>query len=62
MIVQLTPETYFDAIRTDGPLHVVMHYGETCGPCKATMPHYEVVVNHFTQHNVTNVQFYKFHQ
>ena len=62
MIVQLTPETYFDAIRTDGPLHVVMHYGETCGPCKATMPHYEVVVNHFTQHNVTNVKFYKFHQ
>mgnify|MGYP003348427525 FL=1 len=62
MIVQLTPETYFDNVRTHGPLHVVMHYGETCGPCKLTIPHFSLVEQHFNVHGVKNVKFYWFHQ
>jgi len=62
MIVQLTPETYFDNVHKEGPLHVVMHYGETCGPCKMTIPHFSLVEQHFETHKVTNVKFYWFHQ
>lgn len=61
MIVDLTPENFFEYVTKEGPLHVVMHYGVNCGPCKMTMPHYEVVNAHFLEHNVTNVKFYKFH-
>lgn len=61
MIVELTPETYFEYVKKEGPLHVVMHYGANCGPCKNTMPHYENVGSHFIEHNVTNVKFYRFH-
>ncbi len=62
MIIELTPETYLDSVYREGPLHVVMHYGETCGPCKITLPHYEIVEAHFLEHKVTNVKFYRFHQ
>lgn len=62
MIVDLTPETFFESINKEGPLHVVMHYGATCGPCKATMPWYEVLEKHFQEYNIRNVKFYKFHQ
>ncbi len=61
MIIELTPETYFENVKREGPLHVVMHYGANCGPCKSTVPHYEVVDAHFIEYNVTNVKFYKFH-
>jgi thiol-disulfide isomerase/thioredoxin len=62
MIVDLTPDTYFDTVKIEGPLHVVMHYGETCGPCNLTKPYYQAVVDHFVDHKVTNVKFYRFHQ
>lgn len=62
MIIDLTPETFFQYINREGPLHVVMHYGATCGPCKNTMPHYEVLASHFEEHNFSNVKFYRFHQ
>lgn len=62
MIIQLTPETFFEHINKEGPLHIIMHYGETCGPCKATMPHFEILERHFDEHKITNVKFYKFHQ
>lgn len=62
MILELTPETYFENISVEGPLHVVMHYGATCGPCKRTIPIYDAVETHFVQHKVTNVKFYWFHQ
>jgi hypothetical protein len=62
MIVELTPETYFEHVKQEGPLHVVMHYGATCGPCKRTMPTYSSVEEHFLEYNVTNVKFYRFHQ
>ena len=61
MIMELTPETYFEHVKKEGPLHVVMHYGATCGPCKSTIPHYAMVEEHFRAHNVTNVKFYWFH-
>lgn len=62
MIIELTPDTYFENVKKEGPLHVVMHYGATCAPCNNTMPHYEIVEAHFIEHNVTNVKFYRFHQ
>jgi thiol-disulfide isomerase/thioredoxin len=61
MIIDLTPETFFESVNKEGPLHVVMHYGETCGPCKATMPHYEILELHFREYNIRNVKFYRFH-
>ena len=61
MIIELTPENFFECVNKEGPLHVVMHYGITCGPCKVTLPHYEKVEAHFTEFKVTNVKFYKFH-
>jgi thiol-disulfide isomerase/thioredoxin len=62
MIVELTPETYFEHVKKEGPLHVVMHYGATCGPCKMTIPFYSAVAAHFVDYKVTNVKFYWFHQ
>jgi thiol-disulfide isomerase/thioredoxin len=61
MIVELTPEIFFEQINKEGPLHVVMHYGATCGPCKATMPHYILLEKHFEEYNIRNVKFYTFH-
>lgn len=62
MLIELVPDTYLNHIRHDGPLHVVMHYGATCGPCKVTMPQYEAVVAHFELYNISNIKFYRFHQ
>lgn len=64
MVIELTPETYFQTVKTDvGQMHVVMHYGETCGPCQRTMPFYEAVAQHFIEYNRGDrVKFYKFHQ
>jgi len=61
MIIELTPENYFEYVKKEGPLHVVMHYGSTCGPCNMTMPNYEMVNAHFIEYKVTNVKFYRFH-
>lgn len=61
MIIELTPDNFFDNVHKEGPLHVVMHYGVTCGPCKNTMPHYELLVQHFVEYDIKNVKFYKFH-
>ena len=62
MVIELTPENFFEHINKDGPLHIVMHYGANCGPCKKTMPIYDIIDEHFASHNITNVKFYKFHQ
>jgi len=61
-MVELTPETFFENVRKEGPLHVVMHYGVNCGPCKKTMPIYQILEKHFHEYNVRNVRFYLFHQ
>lgn len=63
MVTELTPDTFFEAVQTEGQMHVVMHYGATCGPCKNTMPVYEVVAQHFIDYGRGDrVKFYKFHQ
>ncbi len=62
MVIELTPETFFEKVNVHGPLNVVMHYGINCGPCKLTMPNFDAVAGHFEEHNITNVKFYKFHQ
>ena len=63
MVVELTPETYLNEVLRDGALHVIMHYGVTCGPCKRTMPLYEDVAQHFNAYGRGDrVKFYRFHQ
>jgi len=42
----------------DDIMRVVMFYGARCGPCKATMPNYEAVAEHYTLTN-TPILFYK---
>lgn len=44
----------------DENLNVVMFFGNTCGPCKATMPNFEEVAKFFTEKS-SRVKFYKFH-
>jgi len=61
MIIELTPETFFEYVNEEGPLHVVMHYGKSCGPCKMTIPNYETLANHFEKENFSNIKFYRFH-
>jgi thiol-disulfide isomerase/thioredoxin len=62
MIEILTPENYFTTLQNEQYLQFVMSYGETCGPCKVTMPYYEAVAAHFIEYGIINVKFYKFHQ
>jgi thiol-disulfide isomerase/thioredoxin len=38
-----------NAFLQDGVLRVVMFFGPTCGPCKATMPFYEQVADSYTK-------------
>lgn len=62
MVTEITmndmqPET---GLPSDNNMHIVMFYGETCGPCKATMPHYEVVSNFFNEKNAP-IKFYRIH-
>lgn len=38
-------------------LHIVFAYGKGCGPCAATKPKYEMVVNYFTKMNA-NIKFH----
>lgn len=53
----MQPET---GLPPDDKMHIVMFYGEGCGPCKATMPHYETVANFFTDKNAP-IKFHKIH-
>jgi thiol-disulfide isomerase/thioredoxin len=53
MAEMIEPLPYQDSI-----IRVVMFYGPTCGPCKATMPHYEAVSTLFEGMPV-DIQFFK---
>lgn len=35
----------------DDDVRILMFYGPTCGPCKATMPNYETVASFFLEKN-----------
>lgn len=62
MVTELTmhdmqPET---GLPPDNNMHVVMFYGATCGPCKASMPYYELVSNFFNERNAP-IKFHRIH-
>jgi len=62
MIVRLTPEIFWPSLQEPDRLHIVFHYGETCGPCKVTRQAYQDLVQHFYDHGIRKVLFYDFHQ
>lgn len=42
MVTEITQEQIESkSVFIDGSLCVIMFFGSTCGPCKATIPHYE---------------------
>jgi len=45
-------------VPADDAMHVLMFFGATCGPCKATMPHYESAASYFDKLNA-NIKFYR---
>lgn len=53
----MVPET---GLPPDNNMHVVMFYGQNCGPCKATMPYYEAVSKFFTEKNAP-INFHRIH-
>lgn len=60
MIQELTfLEVSTEALPQDDYMNVVMFFGEGCGPCKATMPHYEEAVAYFEAVG-TRIRFYKY--
>jgi len=59
MIIELTPEIFFEQINKEGPLHVVMHYGATCGPCKATIEYKQFIEdNNLKTNGVPTFRYY----
>jgi thiol-disulfide isomerase/thioredoxin len=51
-------EGFWESIpATSDSLHIVFAYGKGCGPCAATKPKYEMVVNYFTKMNA-NIKFH----
>jgi dUTP pyrophosphatase len=42
----------------DNSMHVIMFYGPTCGPCKATIPHYETLAQNLTAQGV-DIKFHR---
>ena len=42
----------------DTSMHIIMFYGPNCGPCKATMPHYEKIAQDYTEMGV-DVKFHR---
>jgi thiol-disulfide isomerase/thioredoxin len=42
----------------DGYMTILMFYGASCGPCKATMPNYESAAEHFTARGA-KIRFYR---
>ena len=61
MITELDTISMGDVSQLDKEeLAVVMFYGATCGPCKASMPHFETVVGYY-QSKGAPIKFYKYH-
>lgn len=42
----------------DADLHVLMFFGPACGPCKATMPHYEAAAKFYIEKGA-RIKFYR---
>ena len=60
MVTEITMNEMATGVPLDtyNDVYVIMFYGETCGPCKATMPHYEAVANFYKEKNA-HIQFFK---
>lgn len=44
--------------KPDDDLRIIMFFGATCGPCKATMPNYELAAEYYSK-LTNNIKFYK---
>ncbi len=59
MVTEITMQDMMEGQSTsDSDVRVVMFYGPTCGPCKATMPHYEATSEFFTERGA-RIKFFK---
>lgn len=60
MVTEITMKEMTNGVslETYNDMYIIMFYGETCGPCKATMPHYETVAN-FYKEKGAHIQFFK---
>lgn len=59
MVTEITMQDMMEGLPTlDDDVRVVMFYGPTCGPCKATMPHYDTASQFFIKRGA-RIKFYK---
>lgn len=59
MVTEITMQNMMPGgMPADNSIHVVMFYGPTCGPCKATMPHYEKIAEDYIASGV-DIKFHK---
>jgi len=59
MVTEITMEDMKTPLpEPDNTIRIVMFYGTTCGPCKATMPHYEAVANVLSDMPI-DIKFFK---
>lgn len=59
MITEITKQDMERGLPTlDDDVRIIMFFGSTCGPCKATMPNYEAVSNYYNS-KTNKIQFYK---
>ena len=60
MVTEITMNEMVNGIplKTYNDMYVIMFYGPTCGPCKATMPNYEAVAKFYLEKGV-HIQFFK---
>lgn len=59
MVTEITMHDMLNAEPSpDDDLRIVMFFGATCGPCKATMPNYELAAEYYSK-LTSNIKFYK---
>lgn len=59
MIVDITMNEIIHGLSNpDNDVHVLMFFGSTCGPCKATMPGYESVAKFYVERG-SRIKFYR---
>lgn len=59
MVTEITRQQMVDGLPVpDNDIRIVMFFGSTCGPCKATIPNYESVSD-FYNSKTSRIQFFK---
>lgn len=62
MVTEITKyDLELNELMQDGNMHIVMFYGENCGPCKFTMPFYEEAAQFLLDGKVDVIKFHKMH-